>query len=110
MTATRNSDTESTLTDRYQTTVPAPVRKALGLNKRDKISYTIEPDGKVVMSRAETKESDPILGKFLNFLARDMEKNPQHIQVISSDLANRIQTLVSEVEIDLDAPLSDEDE
>ena len=110
MTATRNSDTESTLTDRYQTTVPAPVRKALGLNKRDKISYTIEPDGKVVMSRAETKESDPILGKFLNFLARDMEKNPQHIQVISSDLANRIQSLVSDVEIDLDAPLSDEDE
>ena len=110
MTATRNSDTESTLTDRYQTTVPAPVRKALGLNKRDKINYTIEPDGKVVMSRAETKESDPILGKFLNFLARDMEKNPQHIQVISSDLANRIQSLVSDVEIDLDAPLSDEDE
>ncbi len=62
------------------------------------------------MSRAETKESDPILGKFLNFLARDMEKNPQHIQVISSDLANRIQSLVSDVEIDLDAPLSDEDE
>ncbi len=76
MTATRTSDTESTLTDRYQTTVPAPVRKALGLNKRDKISYTIEPDGKVVMSRAEQQESDPILGKFLNFLARDMEKIP----------------------------------
>ena len=110
MTATRTSDTESTLTDRYQTTVPAPVRKALGLNKRDKISYTIEPDGKVVMSRAEQQESDPILGKFLNFLARDMEKNPQHLQAISSDLVNRVQSLVSEVEIDLDVPLSDEDE
>ncbi|MFM7907200.1 MAG: type II toxin-antitoxin system PrlF family antitoxin, partial [Microcystis sp.] len=28
---------ESTLTDRYQTTIPDSVRKALGLNKRDKI-------------------------------------------------------------------------
>lgn len=27
---------ESTLTDRYQTTVPEPIRKALGLNKHDK--------------------------------------------------------------------------
>ena len=92
MTTTRISDTESTLTDRYQTTVPAPVRKALGLNKRDKISYTIEPDGKVVISRVEPKENDPILGKFLDFLAQDMEKNPQHIQAINSDLATRIQS------------------
>ncbi|MEM9276393.1 MAG: type II toxin-antitoxin system PrlF family antitoxin, partial [Cyanobacteria bacterium P01_F01_bin.143] len=86
MTATRTSSSESTLTDRYQTTVPASVRKALGLNKRDKISYTIEPDGKVVMSRAEKQENDPVLEKFLNFLARDMEENPQHLQAISSDL------------------------
>ena len=36
---------ESTLTDRYQTTVPDTVRRALRLGKRDKISYTIRPDG-----------------------------------------------------------------
>lgn len=101
---------ESTLTDRYQTTIPDPVRKALGLNKRDKISYTIESDGKVVISRADPSQSDPILGQFLNFLARDIEKNPQHLQAISVDLLNRVQSLVSEVEIDLNAPLSDEDE
>ena len=110
MTATLTSCSESTLTDRYQTTVPASVRKALGLSKRDKISYTIEPDGKVVMSRAEKQESDPVLGKFLNFLARDMENNPQHLQSISSELANRVISLVSDIEVDLDAPLSDEDE
>lgn len=37
-------------------------------------------------------------------------KNPQHVQVISSELVNRIQSLVADVELDLDAPLSDEDE
>lgn len=101
---------ESTLTDRYQTTVPDPVRKALGLNKRDKIRYTIQPNGKVWISRADQTESDPVLGKFLNFLAQDIETNPQQLQAMSSDLASHVQSLVSGVDLDLDAPLLDEDE
>lgn len=110
MAVRQSSCLESTLTARYQTTVPDPIRKALGLKKRDKICYTIQPDGQVVISRADQTESDPLLGQFLNFLVRDIEKNPQHLQAISSDLVNRIQSLVSEVEVELDAPLSDEDE
>ncbi|WP_103670863.1 type II toxin-antitoxin system PrlF family antitoxin [Pseudanabaena sp. BC1403] len=101
---------ESTLTDRYQTTIPDPIRKALGLNKRDKIFYTIEPDGRVVISRADQTENDPIIGQFLNFLAQDIEKNPQHLQALNSDLVNRVQALVADVELNLDVPLSDEDE
>ncbi|MEL6880679.1 MAG: type II toxin-antitoxin system PrlF family antitoxin, partial [Cyanobacteria bacterium J06607_10] len=42
---------ESTLTDRYQTTIPQNVRKALNLSKRDKISYTLRADGVVIISR-----------------------------------------------------------
>ena len=101
---------ESTLTDRYQTTIPDPIRKALGLNKRDKIFYTLEPDGRVVISRADQTENDPIIGQFLNFLAQDIEKNPQHLQTLNSDLVNRVQALVADVELNLDVPLSDEDE
>ncbi len=44
MAATQVPCPESTLTDHYQTTVPDAVRKALGLNKRDKISHAIQPD------------------------------------------------------------------
>ncbi len=102
---------ESTLTDRYQTTIPEPVRKALGLNKRDKICYTIQPNGKVWISRADqAEENDPVLGRFLNFLAQDMQQNPQHIQAMSSELVSHVQSLVSGVDLDLDAPLLDEDE
>jgi antitoxin PrlF len=101
---------ESTLTDRYQTTIPDPVRKALGLKKRDKICYTIQSNGQVVISRADQTESDPILGQFLNFIAQDIEKNPQRLQAISSDLVSHVKSLVAEVDIDLDAPLSAEDE
>ncbi|MEM7555063.1 MAG: type II toxin-antitoxin system PrlF family antitoxin [Cyanobacteria bacterium P01_A01_bin.84] len=105
-----NLEAESTLTDRYQTTVPESVRKALRLNKRDKIHYKIEANGQVVMSRADNQKEDPVIGKFLGFLAQDMSKNPQHIQAISSDLLERTQSLVKDVEFDIDAPLSDEDE
>ena len=101
---------ESTLTDRYQTTIPDPVRKALGLNKRDKICYAIQPDGKVLISRVDETDSDPILGEFLNFLARDIEQNPQHLQAISSDLVSHVQSLVSDIDLDLGLPLLDEDE
>lgn len=110
MTVKLDPFSESMLTDRYQTTIPDPVRKAFGLNKRDKICYTIQADGQVMISRANPTESDPILGHFLEFLAQDIEKNPQHLQGVSSDLVNRFQSLVSEVNPNLDAPLSDEDE
>jgi antitoxin PrlF len=36
-------EAESTLTDRYQTTVPETVRRALRLRKRDKIQYVSHP-------------------------------------------------------------------
>lgn len=110
MTVTLAPCSESTLTDRYQTTIPDPIRKALGLNKRDKIFYTIEPDGRVVISRADQTKSDPIIGQFLNFLAQDIEKNPQHLQALNSNLVNRVKALVADVEPKLDAPLADEDE
>lgn len=102
--------TESTLTDRYQTTVPDAVRKALHLNKREKIRYTIQPDGNVVLSRADKEESDPALGSFLTFLANDIQDNPQRLKAATPELANRIQSLVGDIDVDLDAPLDDEDD
>ena len=101
---------ESTLTDRYQTTIPDAVRKALRLSKRDRIHYVIQPNGQVIMTKADQPEDDPVVGEFLGFLAQDIKDNPQHIQALSSDLVNRVQSLVADVEFDIDAPLSDEDE
>lgn len=98
----------STLTERYQTTIPEPIRDVLHLNKRDKIEYVIEDNGKVSISRAT--ENDPILAKFLLFLADDMKKHPEHIQSINPELISRAKLLTTGIEIDLDAPLSDKDE
>lgn len=103
-------EAESTLTDRYQTTVPETVRRALRLNKRDKIHYTIRPDGEVVLTRAEAPEDDPVIGQFLSFLTHDIANHPQHLQAVGSSLVTRIHSLVGGTEVDLDAPLSADDE
>ncbi len=101
---------ESTLTDRYQTTVPDPVRRALKLGKRDKIRYLVRPDGAVLMTRAEPAEKDdPALGKFLSFLERDIADHPERVHAVGIKLAARIRTLVRGVEVDLDAPLDSEE-
>lgn len=102
---------ESTLTDRYQTTVPETVRRALRLGKRDKIHYTIRSDGEVVLTRATAADgNDPALTPFLGFLARDLAEHPERLQAVDAGFAQRIQALVGSVAVDLDAPLSADDE
>ncbi len=102
---------ESTLTDRYQTTVPNAVRHALKLGKRDKISYLIQPDGGVLLARATSEtENDPVLGQFLSFLAHDMSSHPEHLKSIDAGLRKRIKSRVKKVKVDLNAPLAAEDE
>lgn len=104
-------EVESTLTDRYQTTVPEIVRRALKLGKRDKIHYSIRSGGEVVLTRAAASEGDdPVLGQFLGFLARDIACHPERVQAVDASLVRRIQSLVGGGAVDLDAPLSADDE
>lgn len=112
MTPTFKMEVESTLTDRYQTTVPETVRRALRLRKRDKIHYAIRPNGEVVISRAAPiAQADPVLEPFLQFLAEDIARHPERLQAVDTALVQRIQSLVgASLELDLDAPLADDDE
>lgn len=104
-------EVESTLTDRYQTTVPETVRRALRLGKRDKIHYTIRPGGEVVLTRAEAPAADdPVLGHFLDFLAHDMASHPERLQAVDAALVQRLQGLTRDVTVDMDAALSADDE
>ena len=106
-----NLEAESTLTDRYQTTVPETVRRALRLGKRDKIHYSIRPGGEVVLSRSQSVEGDdPVLGEFLSFLARNIANHPERLQAVDAILEQRIDSLVGSVEVDLEGRLSAEDE
>lgn len=100
-------NTKSTLTDRYQTTVPAPVREALHLTKRDKLIYTVLENGQVLLSK-EDAEEDPVLTAFLQFLEQDMINHPDRVQPIPHNLVAEIDSLVGGMEVNLDAPFEDE--
>ena len=102
--------TESTLTDRYQTTIPDAVRKALHLNKRDKILYTVQPDGDVILSKINRDHDDPVINHFLEFIASDITQNPQHLTLLDQHLLNRIKSLVVGVTFDLNEPLSEDED
>ena len=103
-------ESESTLTSRYQTTIPQIVRKILGLYKNDKLKYTLNQDGSVLLSKLENKEEDPVLEQFLAFLANDISKNPHNLQAMNFDLVQKAHSLAGGIEIDLNSSLSDEDE
>jgi antitoxin PrlF len=87
------------------------VRNALGLSKKDKICYVIHQDGTVTIAKNNTgEEEDPVLAKFLDFIATDIQTSPQNIKAIDSNLKKRVNSLLAGVEVALDQPLNEEDE
>ena len=43
----------TTTTQRNQVTIPAEVRRTLGIKPRDKVAFTLDDDGQVTISAAE---------------------------------------------------------
>ena len=78
---------ESPPTERYQATVPQPVRQALGLRKRDPIRYTVRANGEVVLQRvnAEPADDDPALAPFLALLEQDIASHPERLQPVTAE-------------------------
>ena len=101
----------ATITDRGQTTVPAAIRKMLALGKRDQVVFRGLADGTVVIAKKQADEdkSDPVLGKFLAFLARDMATEPVRIRSVPKALVARGRSLVKGMRVALDAALPEDD-
>lgn len=100
----------SKLTDRYQTTVPSGVRKQLNLSKGDQLRYCTEPDGRVYIEPLHAAENDPALTAFLDLIEADVKAHPDRLTAFDGGLRDRLETLVGDVKVDLDAPLSPDDE
>ena len=59
----------SKLTTKAQTTIPQPVRSALGVREGDELAYIIE-DGRVILTKAPTRtvrHNDPLEDPFATF-------------------------------------------
>ena len=53
--------TDSTLTSKGQTTIPKPIRDSLRMKPGDKMSFTLMPDGVVIM-RVKNKQLSDLAG------------------------------------------------
>jgi antitoxin PrlF len=87
--AMNENELESSLTDRYQTTVPARVRKLLGLGKRDKLEWILDESGGVRVSKriqADLEHTDPSVDAWLEFLAKDMAAHPERLIPLTSEM------------------------
>ena len=100
----------SKLTERYQTTVPSGVRKQLKLGKGDQIRYCIEADGRVYIEPVRAGSEDPALGAFLDLVEADIKAHPERLQAFGGELHDRLKALVGDIDVDLDEPLSPDDE
>lgn len=99
---------QSTLTDRYQTTISEVVRNVLNLSKRDTLGYSVDSDGKVVINKLTSCEDDSVLNNFLGFLAKDIENSPKNLVPMTKFM--KISSLVEDIKIDLETPFDAEDD
>lgn len=95
----------STLTSKGQTTLPKPVRQALGVNEGDPIRWRIEGDTVQVTSTAQD-ERDPLVDRFLAFIAKDIEAHPERVRPLDADFVSRLREATKGVKIDHDAPIA----
>ena len=56
------------------------------------------------------EEGDPALDAFLGFIEADIKTHPERLQALNGGLHDRLKALVGNDDVNLDAPLSDEDE
>jgi antitoxin PrlF len=92
----------SSLTDRYQTTVPEAVRRVLDLSKRDKIRF-VEEDGRIYLERVDAIDADPALAPFLALIEADLTVRPEVVRPLTAGELAEIDALIGEDDIDLDA-------
>lgn len=66
--------------------------------------------GRTYIEAMVAEEGDPALDAFLGFIEADIKMHPEGLQALNGGLHDRLKALVGNVDVNLDAPLSDEDE
>jgi AbrB family looped-hinge helix DNA binding protein len=69
--------TEATLTSKGQTTIPKPIRDSLAMKTGDRMSFTLMPDGVVIM-RVKNKRMAELAG-----LLHKKGRKPLSIELLS---------------------------
>lgn len=70
-------NTDATLTSKGQTTIPKPIRDSLGMKAGDRMTFTLMPDG-VVLMRVKNKRVADLAG-----LLHKRGRKPVPIELLS---------------------------
>ena len=102
----------STVTRKGQTTVPKPVRDALGVKSGDQVVYRVDSDGSVTLARREAAGDEAAgdesaVDAFLAFISADIKRRPEAIKPFDEAEVERMRALVEGVDLDLDGDFSD---
>jgi antitoxin PrlF len=99
----------STITTKGQTTVPKAVRKILGVDAGGRIAFEVEGD-QVTLRRVDPGEDheDPVLDRFLELVAQDLERRPHAVRPLSRGFAGRMRALSRGRRVDPEAPIDGE--
>jgi antitoxin PrlF len=60
----------------------------------------VQANGSVNLQRADDKDTIP--AAFLDFLAKDLARQPRHVRAIDANLAKRMRSLTKGVKVDLE--------
>jgi len=97
---------ESTITAKGQTTVPKAVRQALGVDYGGRIAFFVDDAHRVYVEKATEEVRDPVVDRFLEFLAHDMTKHPgTSIVPLPATLRDRMAALIGDMDVALDAEI-----
>lgn len=93
----------SKVTARSQTTLPAAVRKVLGLTPGSYVGYEIVGDQVRLVNVEQREHADPTLDAFLDLLTQSMASEPEAIRPIPVALLQRAMAATDGITIDHDA-------
>ena len=97
---------EATLTSKGQLTLPKSIRQALGVDYGGRIAFFVDDQRRVYVEKATEEASDPVVDRFLEFLAQDMSKHPgTSVVALPASLRDRAAALVGDMDVDLDAEI-----
>lgn len=96
---------KSKVTERSQTTLPPSVRQVLDIHPGEHVGYVIEGNQVRLINATALEHEDPVIDRFLAFLARDMDRN---LTVFPASLLKRARALTRNVAVDHDAAIEGE--
>lgn len=80
------------------------IRQVLGIDYGGRVAFRVE-GGQVTLHPATAEHADPIIGRFLGFIAKDIVRRPEALTALSRGFAARMAALTKGERVDVDAPI-----